>query len=203
MELRIAHILSFLLHPLLIPTYAALLILNLPLFLSSTLSLEAKTWLVILVFVFTCILPTVIILVMYRFRLIDSPELDKSNQRTIPLIFTSLSYMGLLYILRGSGLPDYFLYLIYGALFTLLVGLLINLAFKISQHTLAWGALSGLFIGLAIHQELNMTIIICVTILISGLAGYSRLKLNAHTPPQVYLGFITGVTVTGVMMLTL
>jgi len=203
MELRLARILSYLLHPLLIPTYTTLFLLSRPPSLSSSISPEAKIWLTILVFVFTFLLPTVIILLMYHFRLVDSPELDKPQQRTIPLIFTFISYYGLLYVIRDSNLPDYFLFIIYGSLFTLLVGLLINLAYKISQHTLAWGALSGLFAGLAIHQGLDMTMIICLIILISGLVGYARLRLNAHTPAQVYLGFITGVVVTGVMTLAL
>jgi len=34
--------------------------------------------------------------------------------------------------------------------------------------------------------------LIAVTILVSGLIGFARLKLQAHTPAQIYAGFILG-----------
>lgn len=192
MESRLASFLSYILHPLLVPTYCVLILLNTPFFLSYTLSFEAKAWLISLIFAFTFIAPVAIILVLYFFGMVDSIELEKPSQRTLPLLFTSVSYMGLLYILRGTALPDYLLYMIYGALFTLLAGMLITLAYKISLHTLAWGAAVSSFIGLSLRMGVNLLPIILTGLFLSGITGYARLKLNAHNPPQVYLGFLTG-----------
>jgi len=154
-----------------------------------------------MVFVFTFLIPSLAILAMYFFGLIDSPELEKSNQRTIPLLFTSLSYLGLLYLLRGSGLPDIFLFLIYGSLFILLTGMLINLIFKISQHTLAWGASITFFSGISVIMGVVYLPMIVATIILSGLAGYARLRLNAHTPAQVYWGYLIGASVVIILIL--
>lgn len=203
MESRLASFLSYILHPLLVPTYCMLVLLNLPLFLSFTLSLEAKAWLISLVFAFTFIAPVAIILTLYFFRMVDSIELEKPSQRTLPLIFTSLSYMGLLYILRSTSLPDYLLYMIYGALFTLLAGMLINLFYKISLHTLAWGAAVASFAGLAMKMGVELLPVIIAGLLLSGITGFARLKLNAHNPPQVYLGFIVGVIIISLITFTL
>jgi hypothetical protein len=156
-----------------------------------------------LVFVFTFIMPVAIIMTMYYFKMISSPELEQPSQRTLPLIFSSASYIGLLYILRKSGLPDYFLYVIYGALFTLLTGLMINLVYKISLHTLAWGAAVALFVGIWLKIGLEIPAIIIVSILLAGLAGFARLKLNAHNPTQVYLGFATGASIILIMTFAL
>jgi len=192
METRLAKIFSYLLHPLLLPTYAIVLLLNLPLFLTYTLSLEAKMWLILLVFGFTFFIPVAAMLSMYYFRAISSLELEQSSQRTLPLLFTAASYYALLYLLRKSGLPDYFLYFIYGALFTLLAGLMINLAYKISLHSLAWGAAVASFIGISLKLGVDIPVIIIVSILIAGIAGYARLQLRAHNSTQVYMGFATG-----------
>jgi hypothetical protein len=201
METRIARILSYILHPLLIPTYATILLLNLSFFLSYSLSLEAKIWLLIMVSGFTFIIPVVIITSLYFFRVISSIELEEMKERTMPLLFSAISYYALLYMLRKSGLPAYFLYFIYGALLTLLVGLMINLVYKISLHTLAWGAAVASLVGLSLKMEIDIPLIIIFSVIIAGLAGYVRLKLNAHNPTQVYLGFATGAGIITILTL--
>lgn len=203
METRVATILSFVLHPLLLPTYAVIILLNLPLYLSFTLTAESKLWLIALVAAFTFIMPVAIILSLYYFRIIDSLELENPSQRTIPLIFSSVSYLALVYLLRKSGLPDYLLYLIYGALFVMVTGLLVNLFYKISLHMLGWGAIVAAFAGLSVRMGLNLLPLIVSCILLAGIAGFARLKLNAHNPSQVYLGFVAGVSVVLVITFAL
>lgn len=193
MEVRIARILSYILHPLLIPFYSLILLFNLPVLIS--FGFEAQIWLLAMVFTFTILLPVAVILLMYYLKLVESPELKKSSERTLPLIFTSASYLGLNYVLRGSGVPDYLLYILYGALFTLLTGLLINLAYKVSLHTLGWGAFAASLVGLSIRMSLDIPLVIALVILIAGFVGYSRLKLNAHNPTQVYLGYVAGASI--------
>lgn len=201
METRLARILSYILHPLLIPTYATFLLLNLSFFLSYSLNLEAKIWLLIMVSGFTFVIPVVIITSLYFFRVISSIELEQMKERTMPLLFSAISYYALLYMLRKSGLPAYFLYFIYGALLTLLVGLMINLVYKISLHTLAWGAAVASLVGLSLKMGIDIPLIIIFSIIIAGLAGYVRLKLNAHNPTQVYLGFVTGAGIITILTL--
>lgn len=198
METKIARALSYILHPLLIPTYAVLLLLNLPFYLSFALSLEIRIWLMILVFSFTFLIPVAAIITLGYFKMISSPELEDSRERTLPLLITSASYFALLYVLRNSGIPSYFLYFIYGAIFILLTGLIINLFYRVSIHTLAWGAAVASFIGISVRMGIDIPAIIMITILVAGLAGFARLKLNAHNSTQVYLGFIAGA---GILLL--
>ncbi|MBK7214701.1 MAG: hypothetical protein IPH88_15685 [Bacteroidales bacterium] len=138
-----------------------------------------------------------VILLMYYLKLVESPELEKSSERTLPLIFTSASYLGLNYVLRGSGVPDYLLYILYGALFTLLTGLLINLAYKVSLHTLGWGAFSASLIGLSIRMSLDIPLVYSLVILIAGFVGYSRLKLNVTTQPKFIWGTLQALDYSG------
>jgi membrane-associated phospholipid phosphatase len=41
---------------------------------------------------------------------------------------------------------------------------------------------------------IDSTMLILGLIILSGLVGFARLKLNTHSPAQVYAGFGVGVT---------
>ena len=198
METRIAKFLSYILHPLLIPAYLAVFLLNTPLFLTFSLSSQAKAGLIGVIAGFTFVLPAAAMLAMRYFKMVSTLQLEIAEERTLPLIITSASYMALLYLLRRIGLPAFFLFFFYGAVVTLVAGLLINLAYKISLHTLAWGSVTAALAGFSIRMGVDFPLVILGAILLAGTAGFARLKLQAHSPAQVYLGFLAGA---GIMLL--
>jgi membrane-associated phospholipid phosphatase len=57
------------------------------------------------------------------------------------------------------------------------------------------GALLGVFLSLSLKLMINIQLLILLLILLSGLVGFSRLKLNMHGPAQVYVGFFVGLLV--------
>jgi len=116
----------------------------------------------------------------------------------MPLMITGISYMALYYLTRGASIPAIYLYFIYGSIIILVTGMMINLFWKISLHTLAWGAAAGALTGISIKFMIGIPVYIACAILLSGLAGYGRLKLNAHSQSQVYTGFAAGA---GIMLL--
>jgi membrane-associated phospholipid phosphatase len=54
------------------------------------------------------------------------------------------------------------------------------------------GGLLGAIIGISLRFKSDMFLFIIVLVFISGLVASSRLRLNAHSPMQVFAGFITG-----------
>jgi hypothetical protein len=148
-----------------------------------------------MIFVFTLAIPAGSVLLLFRFNMINSIELSHRNERSIPLIIAASSYMALLYLIRPTNIPPVFLYVLYSATFALLAGLLINTVYKISLHTLGWGALTTALTGISIHLGVSLLPYIAVSVLLSGLAGYARLKENAHNQAQVYWGYAAGVFV--------
>jgi membrane-associated phospholipid phosphatase len=58
---------------------------------------------------------------------------------------------------------------------------------------LGMGGLVGTFLGLALRYQVDALQLVSALVLLSGLVGYARLRLNAHTPAQVYAGFLSGV----------
>lgn len=194
-DFHLSRILSFILHPLLIPTIAVSALMLQPDLYAIVLPGYLKLWFLSMIFIFTLVIPASSVLILQKFNLVYSIELNHRTERTIPLLIASTSYMALLYFVRPTNIPPVFLYVLYSATFSLLAGLLINMVYKISLHTLGWGALAATLTGISIRLGMPMLPFIILSIILSGLAGYARLKENAHNQTQVYMGYIAGVSV--------
>ena len=194
-DYTLSRILSYILHPLLIPTLAISALMLKPGLFPGIFPTILKFWFLAVVFAFTLVIPAISVFILLKFNAIYSIELKDRTERTIPLFITSGSYMALLLFLKATIMPPIFLYILYSATLALLVGFLLNLAFKISLHTLGWGALAATLISISIKTGIPLFPYILISILLSGVAGYARLKQNAHNQAQVYWGYIAGVSV--------
>lgn len=190
-----SRLLSYILHPLLIPALATSALMLQPDLYPIVLPVALKLWFISIIMVFTIVIPASSVFILLKFNTINSIEQKNRGERTIPLIIASTSYIGLLVFIKPANIPPVFMYLLYSATFALLTGLLINLVYKISLHTLGWGALAATLISISIHLGMPLLPFIVISILLSGIAGYARLKQNAHNHAQVYLGYVAGVCV--------
>jgi len=191
----LSRILSFILHPLLIPTFIVSVLMIQPGIFAIILPLSLKLWFVSIIFIFTVVIPASSVFILFKFNAINSIELNHRTDRTIPLLIAGISYMALLIFIRPTNIPPVFMYILYSATFSLLTGLLITLFYKISLHTLGWGTLAATLISISIHFGIPLLLLILISILLSGIAGYARLKQNAHNQTQVYLGYVAGICV--------
>ncbi len=197
----LSRILSYILHPLLIPTLVTSALMLNPGFFSISLPNAVKFWFIAIVFIFTVGIPLSGMLILLKFKVINSIEQKQRTERIIPLLLGSTSYMALLYSLRSTGIPPVFLYVLYAATLALLTGLLINMLYKISLHTLGWGALTATLASISLQVGAPLLSLIIASVVLSGLAGYARLKQNAHNQTQIYLGYVAGVSIIIIMSL--
>jgi len=109
---------------------------------------------------------------------------------------TTLIYFTLGYFLIKKGELPLVIYSMYlGGLASVFVAMLISLKWKISLHAIGIsGVLGGIYGLFKIHEFVNIPLII-VLIICSGLVMMSRLELKAHTPAQVYVGFLVGFAI--------
>lgn len=198
MENKTAKIISFVLHPLYMTTIGVLYIININLFFS--LILQVKLLLFGVTFFTTCILPATAILILKKTGMVKSIYLETREERRFPFIIVIMTNYLCFYILKDLLEKVYFysplinLFLI-GVLICSFVATLINLKYKISIHMLAMGGLTGSLIGMSFVLQNGLVLSIIVSILLSGLVAYSRLKLKAHKQGEVYLGYITGLLI--------
>jgi membrane-associated phospholipid phosphatase len=69
---------------------------------------------------------------------------------------------------------------------------LINLWWKISLHSVGAGALIGLVLMLSLKMLTPLDWYLISVIIAGGLILSSRLKLNLHSPQQVWVGLFAG-----------
>lgn len=134
-----ARTISIVFHPLLIPSLGFLLLFNSD-FYFSMLPWSLKRFVLLVVFMSTCVLPLLSILLLSLNQRFDI-NMGKSTDRVLPLILSSLfSFSGYLILKRIPIFPIYNFFLVASILVQIAL-LIISLRWKISAHTAAIGGL--------------------------------------------------------------
>jgi len=193
----LANIFSVLLHPMLMPTYGLLLLFfGVEGIIYDYMTPEPLKWrLIIILFVFTFVFPSINIYLLYRFKRVSDLTLSLSHERTYPYLVTALFYFGLFYLLWDVNLWPEIKLFIGGAGVAILITALINPLTKISAHMVGIGGLTGMLVAVSYMTRFEMTLWVALVIVAAGISGASRLFLQAHTAAQVYLGFVVGLLV--------
>jgi hypothetical protein len=202
-ENKLARVISYVFHPLLMPTYILLLLLNLSSFLSLALPFSYKMSMVGVVFLTTVLFPLFLTWMLTRLRMISSVFMTSREERIYPILAISVFYYLTYYLLRGIHVSTIFSYFMLGATLLAVFALAINFFQKISLHMISIGSFTGLFLGLSINFAINLNMEIFAGILLAGIIGFARLKENSHQPAEIYSGFAMGVAVMTILMILL
>jgi len=192
--MRLSKFISIILHPIFMPILA--LYLSLKQIPSIGFAITNYQNYIYLVLIFsTVILPLISILFLIKSGKVSSLEMSNHKERSVPLFRTAL-WMGLGYYILENILvfsPIIKAELI-GAISIILIASIISKYWKISLHLLGIGGLVGVLIALEIIYG-NLQHLIIIFILLSGVVAMARIKEKAHNYPQVYIGFLGGLSV--------
>jgi hypothetical protein len=194
METKLARVISFLFHPVLMPFYIFLLLLNVNAFFSAELALSFKIYLLGFICLTTILIPLLLIYLLYRKKVVHSLFLETREERIYPIIIITIFYYLTYYLMKGIGISPVFSFYMLGATFLSILALVITFYTKISLHMLGMGSMSGLMLGLAFSLSLNLLFFLGM-IFLSGVTGFARLKLNSHKPSEIYSGFLVGAVI--------
>ncbi len=183
------------------PTYGFAAIFYSSNYVSTFTSLPIKLVILSITFIFTFLLPSANALILLKMGRIKSLEMETLNERVIPYLSTALYYFALYYLFYNAEFPTIFRILILGAALSILFTLFISLKWKISAHTTGIGGIVGASLGIVYRLQMDLQLILMIAILISGVVGYARLKLQSHTPAQVYSGFLLGFFIELLLMI--
>lgn len=191
-ETAAARAISYICHPMLLSTYAMIILFNMRGYFSMGIPSKAKWMIGILIFIITGLLPMLTAVLMSRLGIIKSMQMDQREERIWPFVITAIYYYLGYYLLKQLDLSPIFLLFMLGAFVTVVIGLMVSFFWKISVHMIGMGGLVGAFTGLSLKLMIDVPVLIIALILLSGLTGFSRLKLLAHNPAQVLAGFVAG-----------
>ena len=189
-----AHIISFVMHPLLMPT---LLFATLMYFVPASIQPDkAHGTVLFLIFMMTFILPVINLLFFKMTGTLRSFYLPARRDRVLPFLLISLLYVAIaaMFYWKMYSLLIFKLMVIV-AILSLWVTVA-NFFFKISVHAVGSSGLAGILLSMATLSSVSDLIWPAITmIVLAGLAMSSRLLLNAHNLSEVSWGGVSGFVV--------
>jgi hypothetical protein len=188
----LARILSIIFQPLLLSSYGLLILMNTDTWISYTIFPQLRNALYIIVIASTFFLPALTVLMFLKRGTITTLEMKERTERNWPYISTLLFYCAGWFLLNKLPLPRVFGNMVMGAGLAILVAFIVNLRWKISIHMMGLGGLAGMFFAIATVFGIDMSVPLIAIMTAAGFTGTARLALDAHTPAQVYVGFLTG-----------
>ncbi len=204
MTSSLARFLSVVLHPLLMPTLLfGLLLFQVPAVLGmDAFSGSLRLSLLVLIFVGTFAVPSLLIYYLFRSGYVQSLYLNTLADRRLPFFLTALIYLFLAYLFafRMEGIsslaPEIGILLGGIAVSILLVGI-ISLSWQISAHSVGISGVVGIIGSMMLRFGLtDLFFPLLLLVLLAGFVASARLKLNAHTPAQISVGLMLGLTVS-------
>ncbi len=174
------------------------------LFLFSYLSifpLAYKLQVLIMTYLFTILLPTVMIHLYRRYQGWNLIELGQRERRMVPYIISIVCYFSFIYLMERLHMPHFIGSIIIAALLVQIVCAIINVWWKISTHTAAIGGVGGALFAFAEYLGFNPVWWLCLVFFVAGLLGTSRMILRQHNLSQVVAGFWVGFICAAIAIL--
>lgn len=192
MPTRLAKFFSFIAHPMFMPTYSVVLLFGLNTYINQTIPSKMQFMITLLVFINTCILPVIFILVMLKQKFLTSIYLENQKERILPFVMAFFFFGFTYYLLKRVNLPQTINSLMLGATIAVLLSLGFNFYKKISIHMVGISGVFGAFYAISLGFNLNILTLLLMLVLLIGAVGSARLKQKQHTPVELLLGFFVG-----------
>lgn len=176
------------------------------LFLFSYLSIfpwPYKLQVLMLAYLFTILMPTFMIHAYRRYQGWTLIELGVRERRMVPYIISIVCYFACYYVMRRLHMPHFMGSIVVAALTVQMACALVNVWWKVSEHTAAIGGLGGALFAFAEYFNFNPVWWFCLLFLVAGLVGTARMILRQHNLHQVVGGFWIGFFCAAITILFL
>jgi hypothetical protein len=190
----IAHLLSYVLHPLFIPTYFFLFLMQvLPFeFVGITewqlkMRLFSVAWL-------TAFFPAFAVFLLWRLKLSDSIFLRTQKERIIPYVITMFFYWWMYYLSRNfTDQPIALKFFYLGIFVASAIGMTVNNFMKVSLHAMGIAGLTTAVILVSVFYPVNNAVWVLLAVLLTALVISARLVVSDHTKKELVVGLFIGV----------
>ena len=139
----VAHLLSWIFHPLFIPLYVTIFLSYIHPYTFVALSEKGKVFKLIFVFVNTALFPAMAVFLMWRLKFTQSIYLRTQKERIIPYAAVMVFYFWAWYVSRSLQDSEKILTnFLFGSFLTVIAAWMANIYFKISMHAMAIGGMA-------------------------------------------------------------
>lgn len=187
-----AHILSWVLTPLIMPVFGILFIFRLSIL--DVISANLQTAVTFVIAGITFFAPMLLIFLLKVVGVVKDPGLNNQKERPIPYLITAVCYGCSAWFVASRGAPVWVAMFFCGGALAALINMAINFKWKISAHSAAIAGLVALLIRMQrdVAVESHLFVWLLITVGMAGLLGSARIWLGRHTVWQVLAGYLVG-----------
>jgi hypothetical protein len=195
---KVAPFISYLFHPLIMPSLGLLILLNSGTYLS-LLDPAAKRAILFVIALGTLVFPLMMLPILQYRNLAFKHGEPTREERMIPQIIIMILYIITFVYFKRLPLSRAIEAYVLSVNLILFVAILINFRFRVSLHTAALGGICGLILALIFLYETSLEGLLILAILAAGITGSARIAEGKHWS-AVLAGFIIGV---GIVLVTI
>lgn len=196
---KLALLVSLLMHPLLMPTLLFTILFYFAPIVISPISESAINTILLVLMITTFLLPLLSIsaLVYSSGRLqntFKNLSMQERKTRILPFFFTTMFYGITTYLFMDKIKENnIFVTILMAITLMVLVISLITLFMKVSAHSAAASGMIGFLLSIALkHSQHGLLFPLVGILLMGGMVMSARLYLNAHKPNEILLGCVVG-----------
>ena len=188
------HIVSFIFHPLFVPTYFILYLIKVVPFEFVGITDWQLQLRVFSVFWLTAFFPAFAVFLLWRLKFSESIFLRTQKDRIIPYVIVMFFYWWMYYLSRNFlDQPIVLKYFYFGIFIASAVGLIVNNFIKVSLHGMGMGGLLAAVVLVGLKYPISNIIWDMVVILIAGMVVSARRVVSDHSNKELTIGLGIGI----------
>src|SRR5450432_711452 len=190
----LAHIISFVFHPLLITAYVIAFLTYLHPAVFAGIDMHTRNLRMLSVVLYTVLFPAFTIFLAWRLKLIRSLSLENRQDRLVGFIVTMFFYFWTSYVFRNlPDTPPVVVHFVLGTFLVVCATWMCTIFYKVSLHAAAMGGLIAFSILFGRQDPFVSGLYIILPIGIAGIVCSSRMILGAHNRFEMVSGFFVGI----------
>ncbi|HCP40453.1 MAG TPA: hypothetical protein DIT65_01555 [Cryomorphaceae bacterium] len=185
----LAQLLSYTLHPGLLPTVGALYILFIH---PDVFAFESIIKILFIVFTGTYLIPLLVIYILTVLGIIESVHLIRKQDRIYPYMVAAFSAILTSRILMNIGAPREIVYSTLASAFVLVVSSVLIPFFKSSAHMAGVAGFTGLYLALFERYSAGNLYTMFLLVGLCGATAWARILLKRHSLRELLSGAVLG-----------
>ncbi|MBL6875263.1 MAG: hypothetical protein ISR01_00595 [Chitinophagales bacterium] len=197
MHNKLAKLISYILHPILMPLYMAILVIFAhPQQFTDTSIIHNEVRLMYYG-ALTVFFPLFSFMLMWKLDVVSSFDMSDGKERFIPLIALATFWLWAYFLFKEEGLyrtSSYFPLglMTLGCIFSLFILFPLNFVANTSWHLVGIGGLISLILNIMRTSQYNLVLVLIAAIILLGLLASARLSMNLVNKNGLMIGFLIG-----------
>lgn len=190
----VAQIVSYVFHPLFVPTFFMLYLIKVVPFEFVGITDWQLKLRVFSVFWLTAFFPAFAVFLLWRLKFSDSIYLRTQKERIIPYVISMFFYWWMYYLSRNfTDQPLALKFFYFGIFIASSIGLIVNNFMKVSLHAMGVSGLLMAVLLISFYYPINNFIWVALAILLAGVVVSARMIVSDHTKQELIIGFAIGI----------